>query len=297
VGTRALLACAVAATALAGAAPPAGAKDPGRWKLARVSKPSLDYNQGVAASPGRALFFTGTNGLFATTAGLTENSRSTPAIPPEVQATEGYDHIGDLAYDSAEGGRLLLPLECYRVGADNGGNHCGTGSIAVADPVTLRWRYYVKLDPADIKKAMWAEVSADGPSLFTQDQADLLRYDLTQISEADAAPLGPQLKPVARIKNAFPSGQATGVAFYKGRLLAAEYDGPRFRVWRIDPATGKRRLEIERLLYGESEGLAIARVRGGLLQWLVAPVSFGHDPTYGKSRSALLSFTPRTPAR
>ncbi|HEX8121500.1 MAG TPA: hypothetical protein VF549_09580 [Solirubrobacteraceae bacterium] len=259
-----------------------------------MSRPSLDYNQGVAASPGRALFFTGTNGLFATTAGLKENARATPAIPPEVTATEGYDHVGDLAYDGAEGGRLLLPLECYQVGGENAGNHCGTGSIAVADPLTLRWRYYVKLDPTDIKKAMWAEVSTDGRSLFTQDGADLLRYDLTQISEANAAPLGPQLKPAARIENAFPFGGATGVAFYKGRLLAAEYDGNRFRVWRIDPTTGKQRLEIERRIFGESEGLAVARVRGGLLQWLVAPISFGHDPTYGKGNSALLSFIPRS---
>ena len=41
----------------------------------------------------------------------------------------------------------MLPLECFTPGV---GNTCGTGSFGVADPATLDFRYYVKLDPAEI---------------------------------------------------------------------------------------------------------------------------------------------------
>ena len=293
-GTRALLAGAVAAAvALAAApAPPAAAKDPGRWKLVRVSRIPFSYFQGVTATPGRALFFTGTNGLFATTAGLRETARREPAIPPEVQELERYDHIGDLSYDAGEGGRLLLPLECYRFNA-NPPNHCGTGSIGVADPATLAWRYYVKLDPAEIKKAMWNEASPDGRWLYTQDGLDLLTYDLSQVSAANAAPAGPALRPVRRLRRAFPFGSATGATFYRGRLLVAQYRLRTFRVWSLDTTTGRRRLEIERSIVGESEGLAVARVLGGTLHWQVMPVSSLGVPTYGAGRGALLTFKRR----
>ena len=290
-GTRALLAGALAGALLV-APTTAQAKDPGRWQLAKVSRIPFAYFQGVTASPVRALFFSGTNGLFGTTGSLRETGRLDTAIPPEVTQAEGYDHIGDLSYDTAEGGRLLLPLECYRVGGPNAGNHCGTGSIGVVDPRTLRWRYHVKLDPSQIKKAMWNEVSPDGRWLYTQDRADLLRYDLTQVAEANAAPVGAALLPVDRVENAFPFGQATGATFHRGRLLVAEYEGTRFRVWRIDTTTGRRRLEIERVIAGESEGLATARLHGGVLHWQVMPVSFGREPTYGAGRGALLTFRP-----
>ena len=79
-------------------------------------------------------------------------------------ATEGYNHVGDIGH---QGGRVLLPLECYTPGGPNGGNTCGTGSIGVADPATLAFQYYVKLDSAEIAKAMWVEASPDGKLLWT----------------------------------------------------------------------------------------------------------------------------------
>ena len=287
-GTRPLLAGALIA-ALA-AAPAAQAEDPGRWKLTEVSRIPFTYFQGVTASPRGAVFFSGTNAVFGTTASLKETGSRDPGIPPEVAAREGYDHLGDLSYDGAEGGRLLLPLEGYRVGAPNAGNHCGTGAIGVMDPRTLLWRYHVALDPAEIKKAMWNEVSPDGRWLYTQDRADLLRYDLAEITPANAAPHGPLLRPVERIRNAFPFGQATGATFHRRSLLVAEYSGTRFRVWRIGTRTGRRRLEIERTIAGESEGLMTMRARGGRLHWQVMPVSIGRTPTYGAGRGALLTF-------
>ena len=59
---------------------------------------------------------------------------------------------------------MLLPLECFFPFI---GNFCRTGSIGVADDDTLQWRYYVKLDPAFIDKAMFAEVSPNGKLLWT----------------------------------------------------------------------------------------------------------------------------------
>ena len=92
---------------------------------------------------------------------------------------------------------MLLPLECFTPGAPNGGNTCGTGSIGVADPRTLAFRYYVKLDPAEIAKAMWVESSPDGRLLWTSSGSDLLAYRAADVSAGTgragrrAAPRGP----------------------------------------------------------------------------------------------------------
>ena len=294
-GTRALLAGAVAAAALTALpAAPAAAKDPGKWRIVRASEVPFEYFQGVAASPRGAFFFTGTNGLFGTTGGsLRETGRNNVEIPADVQQAEGYDHVGDLAYDPGQGGRLLLPLECYNLSRQPA-NHCGTGAIAVVDPRTLRWQYYVKLDPAQIKKAPWVEVSPDGRSMYLGDGTDLLRYDLSQVSPANAAPNGARLLPVARVRRAFPESEATGATFYRGRLFSAHYRGPLYRLWSLDPANGRRRLEFERIVGGESEGLASVNAIGGVLHWLINPRSLGRTPTFSDaSHSALVTLRPR----
>ena len=118
------------------------------------------------------------------------------AIPPAVEQAEGYNHIGDPTWDPGEGGRVLLPLECFTPGV---GNTCGTGSFGVADPATLDFRYYVKLDPAEIPKAMWAETSPDGSLIWTSSGDDLLAYRSTEVSQANRAPAGPLLEPVRRL--------------------------------------------------------------------------------------------------
>ena len=298
-GARPLLAGALAAAAIATAAaavapPTAHAGDPGRWKLAKARNVPIAYSQGVTTGGGAFAFTFSSNGaLYGTTRALRERLPNNAAFPPEVAATEGYDHIGDLTYDRAEGGRLLLPLECYRIGAPNRGNHCGTGSIAVASPRTLQWRYYVKLDPRDIKKAMWAEVSPDGRSLWTQAGSVLLRYDMREITRANAAPAGKVLRPVQRLRRALPAGQMTGATFVGERLYVATQPDT-MRVYSIDLLTGERRLEIERAIRGESEGLATLRTTDGTLHWLIAPFDpEGRPPTYGAGRGALLTFARR----
>jgi hypothetical protein len=240
-----------------------------------------------------AFTFSSNGAIFGTTTSLVETRDNSAIFPPDVQAAEGYDHLGDLTFDRAEGGRMLLALECYRVGAPNGGNHCGTGSIGVASPRTLAWRYYVKLDPRDIKKAMWVEISPDGRSLWTQAGSELLRYDAREIARANAAPTGKVLRPVQRLRGALPPGQMTGATFVGDRLFVATQRDT-LRIYSIDLRSGTRRLEVERAIRGESEGLATLRTADGTLHWLVAPFDpKGRPPTYGAGRGALLTFARR----
>lgn len=287
-GARALLAGALAALA---AASPAQAAD--RWRIERASTIPPSYNQGVAAVPG-GLVFSGTFQLFRTGTDLRETARAEPAIPADVGQAEGYNHIGDIAYERAEGGRLILPLECYTLSAPRP-NTCGTGSFGVADPATLQWRYHVKLDPAFIRKAMWVEPSPDGALLWTQNRTDLLAYRTAEVAAANRTTITPEgprgvaLRPARRLRRAMRFG-ATGAAFVGRRLYLAEDDNPFCRIWSVDLRTGERRLELTRRIVGESEGLAAVRLRGGTLQWTILPVGLSVvPPTYGANRGALLS--------
>jgi hypothetical protein len=292
VSRRVLLAL-TAAALITGAALPAAAygADPGRWFMTGFSRTKIEYYQGVTSDPGRRLFFDGRFvGLYRTTAALSETARVANAIPPSVASTEGYNHIGDLTWDAAEGGRLLLPLECFSPGLPGGPNTCGTGSIAVADPETLAWRYYVKLDPADIKKAMWAEVSPDGTLVWTSSGNDLLAYRSSDISSANAAPGAVPIRPVGRLAGAVPPSGITGATFHQGRLFLAGQRAGAFQVWSIDVASGARQLEIEREFSGESEGLDDVDVLGGVLHWQIQP--FSRMPTFGIGGGALLHFVP-----
>jgi hypothetical protein len=263
-----------------------------RWRYEGHSNIRFEYFQGITSDPRKHLYFDGVfTGLYRTDSRLREQARNPNAIPDAVTKTEGYDHIGDLTWDRGEGGRLLLPLECYY--PLMGGNTCKTGSIGVADPRTLRWRYYVKLDPAFIDKAMWAEASSDGKLLWTSSGSgrDLLAYRMADIAPANAAPAGPALRPVIKLAGKVPPSGITGATFYRGRLLLAGQGTGRFEVWSVDVRTGKRRLEIKRNVAGESEGLDVVRVRGGVLHWLVNPTR-GRPPTFGLGHSALMHFAP-----
>ena len=167
----------------------ARAADPGRWTVTGTTTLPLVYYQGVTVDPARNFYFDGVFvGLYRTDPALAETGRTDDVIPPDVHLREGYNHIGDIAWDRREGGRILLPLECYVPGGPNGGNPCLHGSIGVAGPGSLQWRYYVKLDPAEIPKAMWNEVSPDGSLLWTSSGDDLLAYRTADISRANAAP-------------------------------------------------------------------------------------------------------------
>jgi hypothetical protein len=283
------------ALALGGAADSAAVKKQPAWIETGHSIVPFEYFQGVASDRHRNLYFDGFfTGLYRTSSELVEEARNVNVIPGDVSQREGYNHIGDITWDRHEHGRILLPLECFVPGI---GNFCGTGSIGVADPETLQWRYYVKLDPSYIDKAMFAEVSPDGKLLWTSNGGlnggrDLLAYDVSEIPPANAAPDGPLLKPVIVLPNAVPPNGITGAAFFHRRLLVASQQQTLFRIWSIDLRDGSREVVIEKQVLGESEGLDVVKALGGRLHWLIGPLGTrGRPPTYGDfAHSALVHF-------
>jgi hypothetical protein len=163
----------------------------------------------------------------------------------------------------------------------------------VADPATLRLRYAVALDRADIAKAMWAEVAPGGHVLWTSSGRDLLAYDTAAIAPGAGPP-----RPIARLAGAVPPSGITGAAFYRGRLLLAGDDAGALQVWSVDlTGASPPRLEIELPgVVAESEGLDVLDARGGVLHWLLSPIVPGRVPTYGSGHSELLTFVPATDA-
>jgi hypothetical protein len=282
----------VAAIALTSAGS-ARAEDPGRWLLTGASSVPATYWQGLSSDPAEAnVFFVGVfEGLWRTTPQLEQTAGVPLAIPAAVKQAEGYNHIGDPTWTPGDGGRVILPLECFVPGV---GNTCGTGSFGVADPATLGWRYYVKLDPAQIQKAMWAETSPDGSLVWTSSGDDLLAYLSSEVTQNNQAPSGPALEPARRLAGAVPPSGVTGAVFRDGRLLLAGESSGVYQIWAVDPNTGQRRLELEMRICGESEGLDVIPTLGGELHWLIAPFDPGCELTFGPS-SALLHFVP-TPA-
>ena len=295
---RRILAAGLLAAAVAA---PASAADPGRWAETGRSTIPLYYYQGIASDPAKRLFFDGIYvGLYRTDPLLGETARNDDVIPPDVHARERYNHIGDIAWDAREGGRILLPLECYypqsAPGTDDPGNPCRHGAFGVADPDTLQWRYYVKIDPAAMAKAMWVAVSPDGKLAWSGIGKDLYAFSLDDIKRANAAPDGPAIKPVRVLRNARPPSGVTGAAFYRGRFYVAGQDAPEgFQVWSIDLQTGERTLEIERKIVGDSEGLYFFEGLDGTLHWMIMPYNDEGPPTYG-FQGTLLHFRPNPEA-
>jgi hypothetical protein len=289
---RALLTTFAAGVAVTlGVAPSAGAQDPGKWLLTGASSVPITYWQGLTSDPGdQNVYFVGIfEGLWQTTPQLRQTAGVASAIPPAVKATEGYNHIGDPTWNPGEGGRVLLPLECFVSGV---GNTCGTGAFGVADPQTLAFRYYVKLDPAEIPKAMWAETSPDGSLIWTSSGNDLLAYRSSDVTAANSAPTGPVIHAVRRLTDAVPPTGVTGAVFEGRRLLLAGEANGIYQVWAIDTRTGARELELQLEICGESEGLDTIPTLGGELHYLIAPFDPGCELTFGPS-SALLHFAPR----
>ncbi len=246
----------------------------------------LSYYQGAAVDPGGRLYFDGVfTGLYRADANLRRRAGPDNVIPAALTAAEGYNHIGDITWDRREGGRILLPLECYTPGAPNGGNSCGHGAFGVADPATLAWRYRVALDPAEIPKAMWAEVSPDGRLVWTSAGRDLLAYRADQIRPG----AGP-LRAVKRLPGAVPPDGVTGAAFYGETLLLSGQSGGRFAIRAVDVGSGARRRVIALRLSGESEGLVVTPADSEV-HWIVTPVDpLGRPATF--ATNVLLHLRP-----
>src|SRR5581483_8967154 len=146
----------------------AAAQDPGRWLLTGASSVPDGYWQGLTSDPSDSrLFFIGPfQGLWQTTPALVQTAGVDQAIPTALRKSVGYNHIGDPTWLDGEGGRVVLPMECYNP-SQNPSNTCGKGAFGIADPSTLAFRYYVQLAPKFIPKAMWAETSPNGKLIWT----------------------------------------------------------------------------------------------------------------------------------
>ena len=301
----------VAVIALAGwGAAPAAAG----WRPSAMTPASIAYNQGISFDPVRGdFFFDGvtsltTSGLYRTNSRLLLTAANFAVLPA---TREGYNHAGDLSFDPVAR-RLLLPLECYYPAG--GGNTCGVGAIGVADPVSLRLRYYVNLNPAQIQKAMWAEISPDGQWIWTSSGTHLLVYRSGQVSAATAA--GQRAGQLGGITGrdlgaVLPSADVTGAALYQNvftrtpRLLLALNRGTYSEVISYVTRTtrdgaptvaGAPRSEItvpQSALDNESEGLAVTGAGlalnplGGVLDWLMLP-----ELTATSFSTRILSYLP-----
>ncbi|MDQ6751147.1 MAG: hypothetical protein M3Z33_10385 [Actinomycetota bacterium] len=270
-------------------AAPAAARDPGRWQPVGANSTPIRYFQGLTPDDQGNVYFSGVSEGVYRTAGAAETGGNYHIIPPVIRLREGYNHVGAITFSE---GRVLLPLECYY--PRRGGNTCKTASIGVADR-NLRWIYYVKLDQQEIRKAMWAQASPDGQTLWTSSGPWLLGYRMADIAPANAAPGGAAIHPYRSLLSPMrPGGRSsgiTGATFDGTRLLVAGRRGARQQVWSVDTLTGATRLEIERPARGESEGLAIY---GGQLHWQVQPFGSAYFLRHPSHRHGLvLNFVER----
>jgi len=262
-----LAAGACCAAAVAGAAP-AQAASPAAWVATSTSSVSSDYRQGLAGDTSGNVFFSGAFVGIHRTRDLVDKATNSNAIPPDVQQREQYNHIGDIAWDPAEGGRILLPLESYAPFAPDK-NPSKTGSIGVMDPATLKWRYYVKLDPLEIPKTQWVATDPTG-FVWTLSGTDLLAYRMSEVTQSNAAPDGPLLHAAQRLVNAAPNG-AGGAAYLRGRLYMSTGAATANKLVSVDTVTGAARTEYELTGNLEAEGVDVGAYLGGILHWELVP--------------------------
>jgi hypothetical protein len=152
------------------------------------------------------------------------------------------------------------------------------------DARTLKWKYYVKLDPSEIAKA---QIFATDPQglLWTITGSDLLAYNLADVSLANAAPGGTPIHSVKRLAGVAPGG-AGGIAVHGGRIYLSTQTGNVDRIVSVDSITGASRTEIELPGDLEPEGLDFGGYLGGYLHW-------GLVPGGGLSSTQLLNLVPK----
>jgi hypothetical protein len=284
IGTMRGIGATMAAAALAIPAS-AQAADPGLWlKTSQLTKPAT-YRQGLASDPGTGdVFFSGSFSGITRTHNEVELTKNTTAIPKDVADREQYNHIGDIAFDPSDGGRLLLPMESYAPLAKDT-NPSKTASIGIMDPKTLAWEYYVKLDPSEIDKAQWIAADPAHGLVWTLGDISLLAYNVADLTPANAAPNAAPIHSVRRFDNILPGGAGGAVVIGNRIYLSQLVDGVD-RVISLDLTTGASQTEIEIPGNLEEEGLDFGPYLDGLLHWELVPGA-------GLSNTQVLNFVPK----
>jgi hypothetical protein len=268
------------------------------WRLSRVSRIPIAYNQGITFDPAsRSFLFSGAtgalnSGLFRASMSLRPIRARDPLVPT---TKEGYNHVGDLSFDPV-GRRVLLPLECYD--PYSRANPCGSGAVGVADPLSLAFRYYVNLHTSQVRKAMWVELSPDARWVWTSSARRLLAYRAADVNRATAVRqrAGTASGIVAKdLGVLLPTSGVTGAAFSRHPATGAQrlFLALNRRTYHqiisypvgVAPdgspsiaAAPRPELSVTRSgLHDESEGLAVtapvsgAPPLGGVLHWQMLP--------------------------
>jgi hypothetical protein len=295
--TRAHAASVLALVAAMAAPATASAADPGLWiKTSQLTKPAT-FRQGLASDPATGnVFFSGSFSGITLTHDERVLKTNFNAIPKDVANREQYNHIGDIAFDPGEGGRILLPLESYApLQPDT--NPSKTASIGVMAAGTLAWKYYVKLDPSEINKAQWVATDPAHGLVWTIGDTSLLAYNIADINPANAAPNAAPIHSVKRFDNILPDG-AGGAVVIGDRIYLSQLVNHVDRVISLDLTTGASQVEIEIPGDLEQEGLDTGPYLDGFLHWELVPGA-------GLSNTQVLNFVPKgarlaltlTPAR
>jgi hypothetical protein len=308
-----LTAMAVVGLVLAGVS---AGKAQAAWQQGPTTTASPAYNQGITFDQSQGSFYLSgidsptNSALYRTNRDLTPTGSNLALLP---QSKEGYNHVGDLSFDSTRR-HLLLPMECYDQAS--GGNTCGVGAFGVADPATLGFRYYVNLDSTQIQKAMWDEITPDGKWILTSSGTHLLAYAAAKVNQTTAdmqragAIGGITGKDLGAV---LPTSGVTGGAFYTDastgtrRLLVSLNQTTYFQVvsYPLGTApdgtptvTGSPRPEISVAASSQSaepEGLSVtgkvsgSYPLGGLLHWQMLP----SIPFY----SSILNYVPTSASK
>ena len=272
--------------------------EPKQWEEVGRSTIPLHYYQGMTHDESGNRYFSGHVGLFRTDPTLKETGANYDVLA-ELHATENYNHIGDLDYYD---GKLYLPLECYYF-VPGQANTCKTASIAIADPETLTIDYYVKLDPAEISKAMWCAVSPDGELLWTQEGNDLLAYDMDDLTAEHAAPTAAPIQAVQKLVNAVPPSGISGTTFVDNKTMFAAggvnedgRDNDGAEIYEIDLHKGTYEFQLKVNFVGEAEGLdddydlKTGDELPGSLHFMVQPYNDEWYPTNGVTNGTVYHF-------
>ena len=85
----------------------------------------------------------------------------------------------------------------------------------------------MKLDPAEIPKAMWAETSPDGKLIWTSSGDDLLAYRSSDVAAANSGGTGRVIHAVRRLPGRGAADRGHGGGVLEGQLLLAGASGRR----------------------------------------------------------------------